>query len=224
MKFSIEQGPVFSILRVTLGAGEPIRAEAGAMISMSPTVQLQAKTSGKGLFGALGAMVGGEGLFASEYTGTAEGSEVVFGPGGPGDIVHIPVSGSTIFAQSGAYLAGSTSLQLSTQGSFKAMISGEGLFLQKITGSGDLFLTSYGAVLVKELAAGEEYVVDTGNMVAFEESVTYSLSKAAKGLFSTLASGEGLVCRFRGPGKVWMQTRSLSALAHLLAPFFPSHK
>lgn len=224
MKFSIEQGPVFSILRVILGAGETIRSEAGAMICMSPTVQLQAKTSGKGLFGALGAMAGGEGLFASEYTGTAEGSEVVFAPGGPGDIVHIPVSGKTIFTQSGAYLAGSTSLQLSTQGSIKAMISGEGLFLQKITGSGELFLTTYGAVLVKDLAAGEEYLVDTGNMVAFEESVAYSLAKAAKGLFSTLASGEGLVCRFRGPGKVWMQTRNLGALAHLLAPFFPGHK
>jgi len=224
MKFTVEQGPVFSILRVALGNGETVRAEAGAMICMSTTVQLQAKTSGKGLFGALGAMVGGEGLFASEYTGTAEGSEVVFAPGGPGDIVHLPVKGATVFAQSGAYLAGSSSLQISTQGSLKAMVSGEGLFLQKITGDGELFLTSYGAVLVKDLAAGEEYMVDTGNMVAFEGSVTYTLAKAAKGLFSTLASGEGLVCRFRGPGKVWIQTRSLGALAQLLTPFFPSHK
>lgn len=220
MNFSIEHNPTFSILRVKLGPGEVVRAEAGAMICMSPSVQLQAKTSGKGLFGAIGAMAGGEGLFASEYTATKEGDEVVFGPGGPGDIVHIPVSGKAVFAQSGAYLAGSPSLQLSTQGSLKAMISGEGLFLQKVSGSGDLFLTSYGAVIVKELDVGEEYVVDTGNMVAFEESVNYSINKAAKGLFSTLASGEGLVCRFRGPGKVWIQTRNLGVLAQLLAPYF----
>jgi uncharacterized protein (TIGR00266 family) len=101
------------------------------------------------------------------------------------------------------------------------MVSGEGLFLQRISGSGDLWLSSYGAVMIKELSVGEEYVVDTGNMIAFDESVTYSINKAAKGLFSSFASGEGLVCRFRGPGRVWIQTRSLGGLAKLLMPFFP---
>lgn len=218
MQFSIEAQPVFSYLRVALNAGETIRAESGAMISMSPGVELKAKTSGKGLLGGLKAMVGGEGLFASEYTASQNGDEVLLAPGGPGDIIHFRLNGETVYAQSGAYLAGSQGLEMSTQGSFKAMISGEGLFLQKISGSGDLFLTSYGAVVEKNLAAGEEYVVDSGNMVAYSQEVSYSIRKAARGLFSTLASGEGLVCRFKGPGKVWIQTRSLSALAALLQP------
>jgi uncharacterized protein (TIGR00266 family) len=222
MKHSIEHGPVFSVLRIALDAGEGVRAEGGAMIAMSTTVELKAKTSGKGVFGAIGAMVGGESLFASEYHATAAGDEVVLAPATPGDIVHIPLKGAVIYAQSGAYLAGSLGLTLTTQGSLRALVSGEGLFLQKISGEGDLWLASYGAIMVKQLGVGEEYKVDTGNMVAFEESVTYTINKAARGIFSSLASGEGLVCKFRGPGKVWIQTRSLAGLAQQLKPFFPT--
>jgi uncharacterized protein (TIGR00266 family) len=223
MKFSIEQQPVFSVLRLILEAGEQIRAEAGAMISMSGTVELKAKASGKGVLGTLGAMMGGESLFAAEYTAGTSGDELILAPSYPGDILHLPLKNETIFAQSGAFLAGSTQLQLSSQGSLKALVSGEGLFLQKISGSGDLWLASYGAIIEKRLSAVDEYVVDTGNMVAFEASLTYSIKTASRGLFSSVASGEGLVCRFRGPGRLWIQTRSISALAQTLKPYFPSN-
>ena len=169
----------------------------------------------------LKAAVGGEGLFASLFTASGGAGEVVLAPSAPGDIIGFDMSGNTILAQSGAYLAGSDGLELSTQGSFKAMISGEGLFLQKITGNGKVFLNSYGAVFVKELAAGEHYILDTGHLVAYEDSAGYTLKKAAKGLFSTLVSGEGLVCDFAGPGKVWVQTRNLKGFAALLAGLMP---
>ena len=217
MDFKIEGGPVFTILRIAMQANEAIKAEAGAMVAMSPSIELQAKTTGKGLLGALGAMVGGESLFSSVYTAKAPG-ELLITPATPGDIAHVKLSGQTIMAQAGAYLAGSVDLTISAQGSLKALIGGEGLFLSKITGAGDLFLGSYGAILMKELQAGESYIVDTGHMVAWEGQVQYKLRKAAKGLFSTLASGEGLVGEYQGPGKIWLQTRNLSALAGVLAP------
>ena len=103
----------------------------------------------------------------------------------------------------------------------KAMFSGEGLFLQKITGNGPLFLNSYGAISEKELQADETYIVDTGHIIAFEESVQYKLRKAAKGLFSTLASGEGLVGEYQGPGKLWTQSRNLKGFAQLLNSLLP---
>jgi uncharacterized protein (TIGR00266 family) len=217
MDFKIEGGPVFTILRVNLAAGENIKAEAGAMVAMSPSIELKAKTTGKGLLGALGAMVGGESLFSSVYTANAAG-ELLITPATPGDIVHVKLAGQTLMAQAGAYLAGSVDLTISAQGSLKALIGGEGLFLSKITGTGDLFLGSYGAILMKELQPGETYIVDTGHMVAWESQVQYKLKKAAKGLFSTMASGEGLVGEYTGPGKLWLQTRNLSALAGILAP------
>jgi uncharacterized protein (TIGR00266 family) len=220
MEFNIENGPVFTTLRLTFAQGETFKAEAGAMVSMSPSIKLEAKTQAKGIFGNIKAMVGGEGLFASLFTAEAPG-EVILAPAGPGDIVRLDLNNQTLYTQSGAYLAGSPGLELSTKGSMKALLSGEGLFLSKISGSGTVFFNSYGSVLVKELAAGEKYIVDTGHMVAFEESVTYTVKKAAKGLFSTLASGEGLVAEFTGPGRVWIQTRNLSALAAILQQFLP---
>lgn len=220
MEFSIEQQPVFSILRIKMSRGETFRAEAGAMFAMSPTITLEAKTTGKGFLGSIKAAVGGESFFASLFTAEADG-ELLLAPGVIGDITKLELYGGTIYAQNGAYLAGSPDLELSTQGSFKAMVSGEGLFLQKISGSGVLFLNSYGAIVERTLSAGETFIVDTSHIVAFEQTVNYRIKKASKGLFSTFASGEGLVCEYTGPGKIWMQTRNLSAFAQLLLRFMP---
>jgi uncharacterized protein (TIGR00266 family) len=217
MEYKISNGPVFTTLTVQMARGEKLKAEAGAMISMSPCIELQAKASGKGLLGTLAAAVGGESLFGSLFT-ASEAGELVLAPGVPGDIIHLQLRGETVLAQGGAYLAGSENLELSTQGSLKAMLSGEGLFLSKISGSGELFLNSYGAVYTKELRSGESYVVDCGHIVAFESTVRYQLKTAAKGLFSTLASGEGLVAEYSGPGKLWIQTRNIKALAGILSP------
>lgn len=221
MEFRIEHGPVFTTLRIFLNPGESFRAESGAMVAMSATIELEAKSAGKGLFGAIKAAVGGESFFASLYTANGGAGELLLAPTVPGDIIPFELDGRSIFAQGGAYLAGSPGLELSTQGSFKGLISGEGLFLQRITGKGEVFLASYGAIIEKKLAAGETYIVDTGHIVAFEATVQYQLRKVAKGLFSTLASGEGLVCQYQGPGSIWIQTRNLPGFANLLSNFLP---
>lgn len=219
MDYKIEHGPVFTIIRINLKQGEQFRAEAGAMVSMSPTLKLEAKSAGKGLMGTLKAAVGGESLFATLYTAETGSGELVLAPSVLGDILKMDLTGNTIYAEGGAYLAGSPGLDLSTKGSFKAMISGEGLFLQKISGTGIVFLSSFGAVFEKTLAPGEVYIVDTNHIVAFEETIQYKIRKAAAGIFSTLASGEGLVCEYTGPGKMWVQTRALSSLAGAIGKF-----
>lgn len=76
-------------------------------------------------------------------------------------------------------------------------------------------------MFIRELSEGEHYILDTGHLVAYEDSASYTLKKAAKGLFSTLASGEGMVCDFTGPGKIWVQTRNLKGFAGLLAKLMP---
>ncbi len=221
MDYQIENGPVFTTLQVKMAPGETFRAESGAMIAMSPTIELEAKSAGKGLLGTLKAAVGGESLFATLYKATGGDGELILAPSIPGDIVRFNLAGETLFAQSGTYLGGSPELELSTQGSLKGMISGEGLFLQKISGNGTVFLNSYGAIIEKKLAGGESFIVDTGHIVAFEASVQYQIKKAAKGLFNTVASGEGIVCEYKGPGSIWIQTRNLPALARMIAPFLP---
>lgn len=219
MECIIEHGPVFTILRLKFRQGEQFKAEAGAMVSMSPNLKLEAKAAGKGLFGTLKAAVGGESLFASLFTAEAGDAELILAPGTLGDIIKMELKGNTIYAEGGSYLAGSPTLELSTKGSFKSMISGEGLFLQKISGTGMVFLNSYGAIMEKTLKHGETYIVDTNHIVAFEESVQYQMKKSSTGLLSSWASGEGFVCHYTGPGKIWLQTRALSAFAQQLEKF-----
>ncbi|MCG8479094.1 MAG: TIGR00266 family protein, partial [Spirochaetales bacterium] len=158
MQTTIDNAPVFTTLTVALSQGEQFRAEAGAMVSMSSTIELEAKTQGKGLGGILRAAVGGEGIFASQFTASGGPGEVVLAPAVPGDVVEFSLQNQTIYAQSGAYLAGASDLELGTKGSLKAMVSGEGLFLQTVSGTGPLFLSCYGAIFTRDLEAGETYV------------------------------------------------------------------
>ncbi len=222
MEFVISHSPAFSALTVHLNQGESFRAEAGAMLSMSSTVDLEAKSAGRGVFGSIKAAIGGESFFASMFTATRGKGEVVLAPSLSGEIIQMELTGNTIYCEGGAYLAGNSDLEISTKGSFKALVAGEGLFLQKITGRGTLFLSSYGGIIEKQITPGENLIVDTGHLVAFEDSLSYTIRKASRGIFSTIASGEGLVSEFSGSGKVWLQTRNLSAFIGLIERFLPN--
>jgi uncharacterized protein (TIGR00266 family) len=121
----------------------------------------------------------------------------------------MPVDGQkAIMVQSGSWLGGEAAVDVDTKwGGAKTFFSGEGLFLLRCTGQGDMLVASYGAIFERDLAAGESYKVDTGHIVAFEEGVGYQVNKVG-GWKSTFLSGEGLVATFTGPGKVWQQSRS----------------
>jgi uncharacterized protein (TIGR00266 family) len=222
MHYQIEHGPAYATLIVKLNTGESLRAEAGAMLSMTSNINLEAKSAGKGFLGSIKAAVSGESFFASLFTAQNGEGEVILAPSSSGDIIKMELNGNTIFAEGGAYLAGSPDLEISTKGSFKALIAGEGLFLQKISGRGTLFLSSYGSIIERTVTPGNNLIIDTGHLVAFEETLSYSIKKVSKGLFSTLASGEGLVSEFTGSGKVWIQTRNLKACVGLIERFLPN--
>ena len=222
MNFQIEHGPAYATLIVQLNSGESIRAEAGAMLFMTSNIELEAKSAGKGFLGSIKAVVSGESFFASLFTAHKGNGEVILAPSSSGDIVRLELNGNTIYAEGGAYLAGSSDLEISTKGSFKALIAGEGLFLQKISGRGPLFLSSYGSIIEKTVTPGNNIIIDTGHLVAFEDTLSYTIKKVSKGLFSTLASGEGLVSEFSGSGKVWIQTRNLKAFVGLIERFLPN--
>lgn len=219
MEYIIENGTVFSSLRVKLDRGESFRAEAGAMISMTPNVELEAKSTGKGIFGSMKAAIGGEALFGSVFTCKDGNGEVVLAPTSLGQIMEINLKNDTIFCEGGAYLAGDVGLTISTVGSLRSVISGEGLFLQKLSGTGRVYISSFGAIIEKYVAPGETFVVDTGHLVAFESTVEYTIKKSSKSLIDSYLTAEGLVAEYYGPGKVWYQTRNLANLAILLNKF-----
>lgn len=231
MKHQILYQPSYSLAVLSLDAGEQIVTESGAMVSMSPTIKLDAKMAGGGFFGAVKSAVGGESIFRTTFTAEGGPGEITLAPSTVGDIMAVELKGTKFFVQPGSYLAGHAGLTINVQGSLRGMLSGEGLFLLTVEGSGLLLLSSFGAIHTKDLAPGEEYLVDTGHIVAFEHTITYGIEKAAgktqgvggflKGMVQSAMSGEGFVCRYKGPGRIYLQTRQLANFATQLIPFLP---
>jgi uncharacterized protein (TIGR00266 family) len=221
MQHEIMYRPSYSLLSIRLETGEALSAETGAMVSMSANVQLETAMRG-GLLGALKRTVmGGESFFVNTFTAAGAPGEITLAPSLPGDVAHHQLTGGTLYLQSGAYLCGSAALEIdSGWGGARGFFGGPGLVLLKIRGSGDLFFSCYGALHPVALDAGQQYVVDTGHLVAFEEGVQYEIRKAG-GWKSAILGGEGLVCHCTGPGRLFLQTRSEEAFLGWLLPKLP---
>lgn len=225
MQYAIQFQPSYSLAVVQLAAGERVRAEAGAMVSMSGNIELEAKfnTGGKGLMGMLKRTVlGGESLFLSTMTAKAGPGEVTLAPSMPGDILGLDLAGETLLTERGAFLAAADGVEMDAQfAGLKGLMGGEGLSYLRFTGHGMLLLAAFGGIYGRELAAGERYVVDSSHLVAFEERVNYQIRKAATGWIGSFTSGEGLVMEFTGPGHIWMQTRNPRANAEWVSSLLP---
>jgi len=212
-----------AMLKVSLASGESIKAESGAMVSMSSTVDVEGKMEG-GLFGGIGRMLAGEKFFFQTLKANRGPGEVLLAPSYLGDIKPIELDGSVGYTiQKDGFFAGSDSLNVSTkmQNLAKGLFSGEGFFVMEVTGSGLLFVSSFGAIHELNLAPGEEIIIDNQHLVAWPSNVQYNIEKASGGWISSFTSGEGLVCRFRGPGKILIQTRNASSFGHWLGQYVP---
>jgi len=156
-------------------------------------------------------VLGGESFFMNTFTAAKADAHVALAPALPGDVITWPLTGNTVFLQSGSYLAAPGTIDVDSKwGGSKTFFSKEGLFMLKCTGHGELLVSSYGAVQAIDLAAGQTYRVDTGHMVGWDESISYDVKKVGNWK-STMLSGEGLVVHLTGPGRAYLQTRSPSS-------------
>ena len=221
MQTEILYQPAYSLCRVSLSSGESMRAESGAMVSMSGGVRIETAATG-GLMKSLGrSLLGGESFFQNTFHADS-GGEVTLAPELPGDIITFDLAGHELIVQAGSYLASHTGITVESKwGGAKSFFGGEGLFMLKCHGTGTLIICSYGAIHKVSVPAGQNYVVDTGHIVAFPSTMTYNVRKAA-GWKSTIFGGEGLVCEFQGPGEIYLQTRSQQAFLSWLIPQLPN--
>lgn len=224
MDVDIRYSPSFALGVVTLPPGGEVRAEAGAMTSMSGGIEIETKAQGGLIKGLKRSMLGGESFFINTFR-SADGGELTIAPTLPGDIVHMPCgNGGALMVQSGSWLAADPGVEVDTKwGGAKTFFSGEGLFLLRCTGTGDMIVSSFGAIERRTLGPGEVLKIDTGHIVAFGEGIGYQVNKVG-GWKSTLMSGEGLVATFTGPGTIWMQTRSPADFVSWLTPQLPARE
>lgn len=225
MEVTLRQQPSFSVARLSLSGGETVKVESGAMMAMSPTVNLEARAEGGVMKSLKRAALGGESVFVSNYTAPTGGGFVDVAARLPGDIsVYEVADPVALFISRGCWLANEQGVELDTQwGGFKNFFGSEGGFLMRAGGRGKVVFACYGALEEWRLGAGEKVTVDSGHMVAYEGSVNMSIRKATGGVVQMFKSGEGLVLDFEGPGKVWVQTRNPAELVGWIASLLPSN-
>lgn len=211
--FKFEGKPDYGFVTVQIPAQKTLKVEASAMATMDTNISM--KTKMKGGFSRI---FQGESIFINEFTAQNSAGEIGIAPASPGDIEHVYLNDEKIYLQSSAYVASDMDIQVESkwQGLAKGFFSGESLFLIRCSGKGDLWFNSYGGII--EIDVKGDYVVDTGHIVAFTDGLEYSVRSVA-GMKSLFFSGEGLVCRFSGEGKVWIQTRKVKPLAWWVHPF-----
>lgn len=228
MDFNIQHRGSNALLVVNLSQGEEVRAEAGAMVAKSDTLTISGNVGSGGIGKAMKrSLLGGENLFMQTVKAETGNGEVLLAPSVLGDITILDMTnGQDFFIQGGAFLCSlgdiliDTKMQKLSQGIF----SGEGLFVLHAKGRGHVAVSSFGAIHEIEIPAGKDYIVDNGHLVAWSGDTSYKMEKAAKSWMSSFTSGEGLACRFTGPGRVWLQTRNPQAFGTWVKRFVPAAK
>ena len=214
MKHEIKYKPSYSLLEITLDPHESIIAEAGSLTYMDPSIQIKTHMRGGegvgGFLKTLGVSMLGQQSFFVNNLFTETGGKVGLVSAPIGDIQKLEVQPNRGFiVQRSAYIASTQGVELDIQWQgFTKGIFGQGLFMIKVSGQGDLFINTFGAIDQHNLQAGETLIVDNFHLVAFSDSCDYDVRKIGNWR-ETLLSGEGLVTHIRGPGEVYIQTKNL---------------
>jgi uncharacterized protein (TIGR00266 family) len=177
MDVTIKHQPSYALGIIQFAPSEEIKVEPGSMVSFSEGITVETKAEG-GLFGGLKRMVAGESFFQNTYKAPAQGGEMTVAPSLPGDMMVLEMNGNEFMLQSGAYVASEMTVSIDASwGGAKGFFGGGGLILLKVTGSGKLILSVYGAIEERILAPGQRYTVDTGHIVGFDAGVGFQVRK-----------------------------------------------
>lgn len=209
--------PTAAVATLHLDPGESVRAESGAMLAMTPGLELEARTGGLGKI--VGRLLAGESVFQTRFVASRGPADLVLAPAAPGDVQAIRLEGDAYLVTSGAFLAGSDGLEINSRTRLKNFFVGESLFMLRVSGSGLLLVSAFGAIHSAELLPGQSLVVDSGHLVAWSDTMDVQVGKATRSFLGSALSGEGIVATLTGPGVIYMQTRAPQAFAAYVAGF-----
>lgn len=224
MKYEI-LGKTVPVVEVTLNKGESMYTQSGGMTWQSQGIKMSTNARG-GIGKSLGRIFTGESIFMSSYTAEIDEAKIAFATTVPGDIMPIDMTSlpNGLIIQKGSFLCAEQDVDLKLKFTKKfsaGLFGGEGFILQQATGKGNLFLEIDGDPIIKELAQGEVLKVDTGNVVAFEPTMSYEI-ETVKGLGNIFLGGEGLfLTKLVGPGKVILQSQNFMDFAGRIATLIP---
>ncbi|MBN2192000.1 MAG: TIGR00266 family protein [Polyangiaceae bacterium] len=228
LRHEITHGPSFAMLRVDLESGQSVVAEAGVMVARNQSVGMEAKLNAPrsgGFFAILKALfvavirkyVGGETFIVNHFTANQQRGSVWLAPAMSGHVAYRRMNGEKLTLSTGAYLAHAGEVDLGLKfGGLQSLLAKEGAFFLEVSGFGDLWFTSYGGI--EAVDVNGDFVVDNGHLVGYEGNLGLTIGTAGGGLMGMVASGEGLVCKFNGQGRVYLQSRNQGSLVGWLTP------
>lgn len=224
LKYEIEGGNLPVVICYP-EAGQSICTQRGSMSWMSPNMNMDTNTGG-GLKKAFGRIFSGESIFMNEYTPRGGRGMIAFASSFPGSILPFHITpGNGIIIQKSGFLAMEKGLDLSIHFQRKlgsGFFGGEGFIMQRVTGSGVVFVEIDGHCKEYTLGAGQSIVVDTGYLAAMSESCTMDI-QSVKGAKNVFFGGEGLFNTvITGPGKVYLQSMPIYNTAKALIPYLPT--
>ena len=224
MRYQI-QGDNMPIVVCALEDGESVVCEAGAMSWMSPNMQMETKAKG-GVGGFFGRALSGESGFQNVYTARGGGGLIAFTSSYVGNILAVEITpDKPIIIQKRAFLASTPDVNMEVFFQKKigtALFGGEGFIMQKLSGSGIVFLELDGSVINYNLKAGEQMLISTGHLAMMDATVSMDVQQI-KGTKNILFGGESLFNTVvTGPGVVTVQSMPLSNLIGEIASKLPA--
>lgn len=227
MEFQIEYRPSYALAICSLQAGESVRAEGGAMVSLNSHIRMETSaTGGKGVKGFLKGLKRvffmGESFFMNTFHADQQPGVVAFAPSLPGDMEQTYLNNESLIIQGTSYVCSHPAVEIDSKwGGFKTLFGGEGLFMIEAKGTGPIVFNSFGAIHTLDING--MFIVDTGHIVAFQPTLDFKVRRVG-GWFSTFFSGEGLVCEFKGTGRLWLQSRNPSEFGRTIGKMLPPRR
>lgn len=214
----------YTMLKTYLEHGEAVKAEPDSMIAMHGHLDVTGGMEGGILSGLARQFIIGQSFFMQTLKAERGPGWAMLAQAAPGDIQAIQLDGREEYlVQKGGYLASTEGVSFSTtwQNLAQGLGSGEGLFVLKVRGKGTVFISSFGAIHPIDLPPGRDYIIDNHHLVAWPSHLNYRIELASGFGLSSFTSGEMLVCRFHGPGRVLVQTRHDRNFISWLSQFTP---
>ncbi len=220
--------PVFSVtgdvdpfLHVSLVKGEMIYCESDAMVMMEAALDLKGKMTGGIGSAIMRRFANGESFFQQHIEAVRGNGDCLLSPTLPGAMQIVEVGPRQYMLSDGAFVAATSGVQLKvrTQSLGNALFAQSGgFFITETAGSGQVAVSGFGSMSELEVTPGNDIVIDNSHVVCWDSALRYeiSITTGSSGgflgnLINSQTSGEGMVLRFSGQGKVLVCSRNRAA-------------
>lgn len=215
-------GEIDPFLHVTLGKGDKIYCESDAMVMMEATLDLKGQMTGGIGNAIMRRFANGESFFQQQIEAVRGDGDCLLSPVLPGALQIIDVGARQYLLNDGAFVAATsgTEMKVRMQNIGNALFAQSGgFFLMETSGTGQVVVSGFGSMFEIDVTPGKDVIIDNSHVVCWDNTLRYEISVTTGStggglggmlgnLVNSVTSGEGIVLRFSGTGKVFICSRN----------------